>query len=124
MTNTPTIHQVLTSRFAELRDNTIVLDNSELLNFHGIADGILIVFASWSGQATINCIRTIQTLCDQNYSGQIIVIDIDCMKANFQLNLFGQVCQGWGEIFTIRNGNIKKKYFGKDSFEKYKSDNK
>lgn len=85
-------------------------------------DGVLTVYATWSGQAVINSIQTIRTLYEQNYNGQIILININCMTPDFQIKMFGQVCHGFGEIFIIRNGKIGKKYLGKDSFTNYKAD--
>ena len=122
MTNTTTIRKSLTSRLAGLRDNTNVIESSDLLDFANMENGVLIVYATWSGQAVTNCTETIRTLYEQNYNGQIIVIDTDCMTPDFQIQVFGQVCQGWGEIFTVRNGKISKKYLGKDSFANYKAD--
>ncbi|HRE75986.1 MAG TPA: hypothetical protein PK798_03010 [Flavobacteriales bacterium] len=122
MTNATTILQSLTSRLCGLRDNTKVIENSDLLDFSNIEEGVLTVYATWSGQAVINCTQTIRTLYEQNYKGQIIVIDTDCMTPDFQIEMFGQVCHGWGEIFIINNGKISNKYLGKDSFANYKVD--
>ena len=118
-----TIRQSLASRLSNLRDNTIVIDNSDKLDLKTIQDGVLIVYATWSGPAIVNCTQTIRLLNEKNYSGQIIVIDNDCMTPDFEIKMFGQVCHGWGEIFLIRNGLINEKYFGKDSFSNFKADN-
>ena len=120
--NPPTIQQSLISRVSELRDNTTIIENSNLLDFTKIDEGILAVYASWSGQAIINCTQTLRTLYEENYNGQIIFIDTDCMADDFQIKMFGQVCNGNGEIFIIRNGKISKNYLGKDSYANYKAD--
>jgi hypothetical protein len=99
-----TILQSLTLRLSSLHDNILVIDNSEKLDIKNIQDGVLIVYAIWSGPAIVNCAQTIRLLNEQNYSGQIIIIDIDCMTPDFQTKMFGQVCHGWGEIFPILNG--------------------
>jgi hypothetical protein len=122
MTAATTIRQDLTSRLSGLRDNTTIIENSNLLDFTNIEDGVLTIYAAWSGQAVVNCTLTISTLYEQNFSGQIIVIDVDCMTPDFQTKVFGQVCHGWGEIFIIGNGQISKKYLGKDSYNNYKAD--
>jgi hypothetical protein len=122
MTNTITIRQSLTSRLSELQGNITIIDNSNLLDFAHLEVGILAMYATWSGPAIINCTQTIRTLYEQNYTGEILVIDMDCMTPEIQIKLFGQVCHGWGEIFIIRNGMISKKYLGKDSFTNYKAD--
>jgi len=122
MTNESTMKQSFLARFSKLRDNTTVIDNSELLNFTKVEDGVLIVYASWSGQGIFNCTQTIKTLYELNYNGQIITIDNDCMTPEFQIKMFGKVCHGWGEIFTILNGKINQKYLGKDSYINYKAD--
>lgn len=123
MTNATSIRQFLNSSLSGLRDNTKVIENTELLDFNNIKDGVLTVYSTWSGQAIINCAQIVRTLYEQNYNGQIIVIDTDCMTPDFQTKMFGLVCEGWGEIFTMHNGTITKKYLGKDSFEKYRADN-
>ena len=122
MTNTTTTQQSLTSQISELQDNTTVIENSNLLDFAHLAVGILAVYATWSGPAIINCTQTIQTLYERNYTGEILLIDMDCMTPEIQIKLFGQVCHDRGEIFIIRNGMISKKYLGKDSFTNYKTD--
>ena len=114
-----TLNQFLTSRFLNLRDNTIIIDNSERLDFRNIQNGVLIVYASWSGQSVISVPRSIQLLYDQNYSGQILVVDNDCMTPDFQIKKLGRVCHGWGEVFVVHNGQIVNKYLGKESFTKF-----
>jgi hypothetical protein len=123
MTNETIIEQSLIKQHSGLLNNTTVIDNPDCLDFTKVEEGVLIVYASWSGRAIINSTQTIRTLYEQNYNGQIIVVDINCMTADFQVKIFGQVCHGWGEIFTIHNGKIIKKYLGKDSFINYKTDN-
>lgn len=122
MTNKTTIQQSLTSKLSELRENTTVIENSSLLDFAKMKHGVLVFYATWSSQAIINCTQAIQTLYEQNYNGHIIVIDIDCMTPDFQIKTFGQISQGWGEIFTVRKGKIRQKYLGKDSFANFKTD--
>jgi hypothetical protein len=89
MTNTKTIRQSLTARLSGLRDNTTVIENSDFLDFNNIEDGVLTVYAAWSGPAVINCTQTIRTLYEQNFDGQILVIDTDCMAPDFQVKMFG-----------------------------------
>lgn len=119
LTNLINIQQALIVRISELRKNTSLIQHSDLLNFSSIANGVLIVYASWSEQAIINCTETIIALYKQDYEGEIIVIDIDCMTTDFQFKIFGQICQGWGEIFTVHNGIITEKYLKKDSIAEY-----
>ena len=120
MTDTTKLRQSLISQLCEIRKNTEVIETSANLDLTNVENGVLIVYAAWSQQAVNNCVETIQTLYQQNYNVQIIVIDTDCMTADFQIKMLGQVCHGWGEIFVIRKGDIKEKYLGKDSFYKYK----
>lgn len=122
MTNLKTIRQSLISRLSVLRDNTSIIENSDNLDFTNIEDGVLVVYADWSGQAIVNCIQTIRTLYEKNYNGQIFIVDTDCMTPAFQIEILGQVCHGWGEIFIIRDGKVRNKYLGKNSFINYKAD--
>lgn len=122
MTKTSTIQESLAPLLSGLRYNTSIIDNSAILDFTKIENGVLIVYAAWSGQAIINCAETIRTLYKENFAGQIILIDTDCMTPDFQMSVLGHVCHGWGEIFIIHNGKIGKRYLGKDSFVNYKID--
>lgn len=72
--------------------------------------------------AIANSIQTIKALYKQNYSGKIIVIDTDCMTPDLQTKVLGEICHGWGEIFIIHRGQITKKYLGKGSFAKFKTE--
>jgi len=112
-----TIRESLISRLSNLRDNTIIIDHLEDLQLHKIERGTLIVYASWSGKAIVNCIQTMRFLYQDNYVEKILIVDTDLMTSDFQVDIFGQVCHGWGEIFIIHKGVIIKKYLGKESFE-------
>jgi hypothetical protein len=115
------ISNILNKHLGSLQSNTIVITNTENLNVGSIGDGVIIVLAVWSGPAHANCIATIKELYNQNYTGQIFVIDNDCMLDNeFQLVTFGQVCHGWGEIFIVKAGQIIQQFRTRDSFEKFK----
>jgi len=122
MTNETTIRQSLTSRLSDLRANTIIIDDSDKLKLNGVENGILIVYATWSELAIANCIQAISTLYKSDYSGKLLVIDIDVMTIDFQIDLLGNVCHGWGEIFLVLNGVITEKYLGKDSYHNFKTD--
>lgn len=114
------IRQSLANKLPELRENTTVIEHSDLLDFGKTEEGVLIVYAAWSGPAIMNSLATVGLLYEQNYTGQIMVIDTDSMSPDFQINLFGQVCHGYGEIFLIRNGSISKKYLGPNSYINFK----
>ncbi|MFT3702039.1 MAG: hypothetical protein QM802_06705 [Agriterribacter sp.] len=121
MNTRSTIQQSLISRLSVLRDNTIIIDDLSNLQLNTIEKGILIVYAMWSGKAIENCIRTIRLLYQNSYAGKIIMVDIDTLISDFQVSVLGQVCNGWGEIFTIHNGTIIEKYLGKKSFADFKT---
>ncbi len=122
MKNSTSLQKCLIPLFSELQNNTTLIENSDHLDFTNIENGVLIVYAVWSGQAQINCKITINFLYERNYKGQILIIDNDCMIPEIQIEKLEIVCQGWGEIFIIHNGKISKKYLGKDSFSTFKTD--
>jgi hypothetical protein len=95
--------------YPELKDSTLVLDDSTLLNLKCINNGTLIVYPTWSGAGIAKSIQIIKSFYAEAYTGTIIIIDIDCMTHDFQLSLFGKACHGWGECFTILNGKISTK---------------
>ncbi|XZF13197.1 hypothetical protein ACTHGU_15525 [Chitinophagaceae bacterium MMS25-I14] len=107
--------------FSGLRNNTTIINSPEQLDLSNIADGILIVYAIWSGAAMLNCIRAIQLLYEINYAGKIIAIDNDSFTPDEQTKILGQVCQGWGEIFVIHNAVVIECYPGKNSFNLFKT---
>jgi hypothetical protein len=59
-------------------------------------------------------LHTIHSLAKLNFAGQILLIDHDCMSAQFQVAFLSKVCEGWGEIFVIRYGGIVEHYFGRE----------
>lgn len=109
------------SRQFVLRDNTTIIDNVERIDIKNIVEGVLIVHATWSGQSLMNCIKTVQKLYGIEYNGQIQIIDIESMTPGFQKSVLGELCQGWGEIFVIHQGQISEKFLGKDSFTDFKT---
>ncbi len=116
------ICETLKLQLGVLSEKTILIEDSSLLDFTNIEDGILIIFAKWSKQSIINCSKTIRILYERNYAEQIVGIDLDCINLDFQTQTFGQVCHGWGEVFTINRGMICKKYFGESSFVNFYAD--
>lgn len=50
------------------------------------------------------------------YMGPLFILDDDCISPGNQIEFFGQVCHGWGEIFIVENGGLTKQYPGKNSF--------
>jgi hypothetical protein len=117
-----TLSESLRSERTGEKDNIIRIDNSSDIDLENIQGGVLIVHATWSGPSIVNTRQTIQALQEQNYKGQIIVVDNDCMLPDFQMNLFGELCHGWGEIFLISNGVIAKKYTGRESYMRFIKD--
>lgn len=109
-------------RIKIIQDYTTVVVNSDKLDIKSLIDGILIVYAGWSGQAIINLSIAVKLIHNARYKGQVIIIDIDCMSPEFQISTLGELCHGWGEIFFVSNGQITRKFIGKDgvdNFSKY-----
>ena len=100
----------------ELINNLKIIENSINLEFKGINKGLLIVYCNWSEKAISNITKTLELIKKVNYFGDILIIDIDKMPPNFQINLLGTVCNGWGELFEIENGKIINKFKGKDCY--------
>ena len=103
-----------------ISDNIIIVENCDLIKIPPIKKGILIIYAAWSEKAIRNFIETINTLETNNYNGDILIVDNDIMMPEFQIQTFGQVCHGWGEIFIINDGQIVQQFFGRDSFQNFK----
>lgn len=99
--------------------STIIMEKFIDLDFDKIGDGILIVYAAWSGPAIRNYSATIEFLKTVNYNKTIIVVDTDNISPEQQIAAFGKVLGGAGEIFVIKNGIITEKYFGYSSFDDF-----
>jgi hypothetical protein len=111
----------ITARLGEIRGNTIIVDQIDSFHLTDIKEGIVTVWANWSGPAIFNCIQAIKYLYSLDYPGTIYIVDNDDFNApekNF--NLFGNVLHGWGEIFIIKNGMIANEFLGKESFSRFK----
>jgi hypothetical protein len=114
-----TLNESLRPELTDAKDNILRIDNSAGINLENIQNGVLIVNATWSGPSIANMRRVMNALREQKYAGQVIVVDIDCMLSDFQMNRFGELCHGWGEIFLISNGVIIKKYTGRESYKRF-----
>ena len=119
MTTVERIRKHIQTRI-NISENTIIIDNCDLVNISTVKKGLLIVYASWSEKAIINFIETIKTLNEYYYDGSILIVDNDVMSPDFQIEIFGQVCHGWGEIFIIDDGRIVQQFLGRDSFQNFK----
>jgi hypothetical protein len=109
------------TRLADVRENTIIVDQIDLFHLADIKEGIVTVWANWSGPAMVNCIQLVKYLYSLNYSGKIYIVDNDDFNApEKNYNLFGKVLHGWGEIFIIKEGLIAMEFLGKDSFSRFK----
>ncbi|MFT3680808.1 MAG: hypothetical protein QM791_11085 [Ferruginibacter sp.] len=116
------IQQSLLSKIPVIRENTVIIDSAEKLQLTSIAEGVVIIYTSWSGPAITNCIEAVALLYKRDYPGRIIIIDADIMASLFQLEQFGEVCNGWGEIFVMNNGSVVNKYSGKSGLSKFKKE--
>jgi hypothetical protein len=121
MTKKNNIIEQLKSKQIKLQSNTVILDNSDSLQIDEIENGIIIVYASWSGPALSNCTETMQMLYDNNYKGVIILIDTDVISAEIQEKVFGNNLNGWGEIVEIKAGKVFKKHLGKACLDSFKT---
>jgi hypothetical protein len=73
------------------------------------------------GVAIVSISLSIETLYNNGYDGQIFIIDNDCMSFDFQNSILGQLCNGWGEIFIVSEGQITQKFLGKTSFINFRN---
>jgi len=101
----------------EINIKTKIIKKLSKLDLNIIEKGILIVYSRWSGPAISNCSNTLNMLKEIDYLGNILLIDIDNIPYDSQINILGQVCQGWGESFEIENGKIIKTFAGKESYK-------
>jgi hypothetical protein len=120
MTNVDSIRKHIQTR-PGISESTTIIDNCDLVNIATVEKGLLIVYAGWSGKAIKNFKETIKTLDEFDYDGSILMVDNDIMSADFQIEIFGQLCHGWGEIFIINDGQIVQQFLGRDSFQKFKT---
>jgi hypothetical protein len=116
------IKEHIQTRLGRFLEKTIIVNDIGLFDVKQINEGVLTVWPEWSPQGVINCMRTIQYLYDQNYQGSSYVIDIDdIITAESQINLFGHVLHGWGEVFMVKQGVITEEFLGKESFAQFKA---
>jgi hypothetical protein len=119
-TNDQTKEHIQT-RLGRYLEKTIIVNDIDLFDIKQINEGVLTVWPGWSPNGFINCMRTIQYLHDQNYQGNIYIIDIDDIITAESQNLFGYVLHGWGEVFIIKQGAIIEEFLGKESFAQFKA---
>ena len=111
----------LQARLIDIRENTIIIDQIDLFHLADIKDGIVTVWAGWSGPAIVNCMQTIRYLYSLNYPGEIYIVDNDDFNApEKNYNLFGEMLHGWGEIFIVKDGLIVNEFWGKESFGRFR----
>ncbi|MFA9213545.1 MAG: hypothetical protein ACEQSR_06825 [Candidatus Methylacidiphilales bacterium] len=119
MTPKEEIESCIKNKLGQFRNNVSVFETATVLDLTNISKGILIIYSFWSGRGLSNIYNTLDMLYKSNYQGQIIVLDHDGISLEFQKTNFGQLFEGWGEIFSINLGKITQSYFGRDSFEKF-----
>lgn len=91
-------------RYITISDNILIFEHVDQLSIDKIADGVLIIWVTWS-PGFQNCVNAIKLLQENNYCGQIIIVDNDSLTTDFQKKTFGRiVLHGWGEIFLIKDG--------------------
>lgn len=91
------------------------------LDFSKVEDGIMIIYASWSGQAVLNNIATVELLKEIGFNNKLIVIDTDIFSPEQYISTFGQTLGGSGEIFIIKNGKITEKYVGSNPYNEFRN---
>jgi hypothetical protein len=121
MSTNESLKNQVQARLVEIRENTIIVDQIDLFHLADITEGIVTVWASWSGPALVNCIQTIKYLYSLNYPGKIYIVDNDDFNSPEKNDdFFGMVLHGWGEIFVIKDGLITNEFLGKESFSRFK----
>ena len=100
----------------------IHIEDCNSFDFNAPDNSIVIVFAQWSGPAIVNFCQTIRLLDESNYEGKVLLLDIDYMSSNQQIKTFGEICQGWSEIFIYKQGKMMKRFTGRNSFKNFKEE--
>ena len=97
-----------------------LIQHPELFELQEIENAVMIAYVDWSKYAVGNCTECTHFLREQNYSGEIIQLYLDNATQEFQKRTFKELCQGWGEIFVVVDGQITDSYFGKDCLTNFK----
>ena len=99
-----------------------IIENPNSLDISKLKDAIMIAFVEWSSYAISNYSNCIALLKEQSYSGEILQLNILNASFEFQIKTFKRLCEGRGEIFVVKNGQIVESYFGKDCFTNFELD--
>ena len=97
-----------------------IIDNPDLVNIKKMANAIIIAYTNWSGYSLRNYSECIKLLNDRNYKGEIFQLNMNNVTEEFQLNTFNKLCEGWGEIFVIKQGKITESFFGRDCLNEFR----
>jgi len=117
--NTTGFHKIVQDH-VPLHDNITIVEDVEQFKIDDIENGVIMVWVNWS-VGYLNCKYSIECLQDKKYSGQIFIIDIDTIQADFQKTVLKSRLNGWGEIFLIKNGQVIESFLGKESSIAFKT---
>jgi hypothetical protein len=68
---------------------------------------VIFVFAAWSGPAVMAFKKLTRILATIDLGSlDVVILDIDCMRPEDVIRLFGHVFHGAGETFWIRDGRV------------------
>lgn len=99
----------------KLPSTKLVVDINDLA-IEKIDDGLILIYATWSGTAIANFTSTLDLLNREGFQPTLFICDTDNITTDGSISTFGQALGGNGEIFVIQNGHVTEKYFGQNSY--------
>jgi len=69
-----------------------------------VTDGIIFIYAQWSGTAIQSWRALTATIANLEFRPLILVVDADDLEPALAIKLLGELPQGNGETFWIKNG--------------------
>ena len=98
----------------------IIIDNPDFVDIKKMMNAVIIAYTNWSGYSKRNYSECVKLLNEINYKGEIYQLNMNNATEEFQLNTFNRLCEGWGEIFVIKHGNIIESFFGRDCLNDFR----
>ncbi len=114
------ISKGLLTKVDSIRSNTVIETDMDCFNIHSDSNMILLIYATWSAYAKINCSNALKFLYEKNYQGKIHIVDVDCLHGPFKGTDYNVGHSGAGEILIIENGVFTEKFIYAESFINFK----
>jgi hypothetical protein len=99
--------EAATQQFPELGNHGIEVIEAGLVDVSKLDCAVLLLHSSWSEPSTISCRSLFEELkAVPNSPLKVFILNVDAINPDELEKAYGEISQGWGEAFWIKDGQI------------------